>query len=97
MAHGWCTRLSPAATQRRSPPLLAASLQVIIMFLLGGIFKVEHLSGLEWLISILIGVGELPMCLLTKLITRCVLLRLEVGEGLCAYPPALHQTILDRR
>lgn len=65
------------------------------MFFLGGIFKVEHLSGLEWLISILIGIGELPMCLLTKLITRCVLLRLEGVEGLCACPPALRKTRLD--
>lgn len=42
------------------------------MFLLGGIFKVEHLSGLEWVISILIGAGALLWCLLIKLLTRWV-------------------------
>lgn len=40
------------------------------MFLLGGVFKVEELSGLEWAISILIGLGSFPLCLLTKLISR---------------------------
>lgn len=40
------------------------------MFFLGGIFKIEHLSGLEWLISILIGLGQMPVCLLSKLIVR---------------------------
>ncbi|KAI7841822.1 hypothetical protein COHA_004351 [Chlorella ohadii] len=50
--------------------VIIVGFQVIIMFFLGGIFKVEHLSGLEWLISILIGIGALPMCLLTKLLTR---------------------------
>ena len=41
------------------------------MFELGGIFKIERLTGLEWLVSILIGLGSLPVCLLSKLITRC--------------------------
>jgi Ca2+-transporting ATPase len=50
--------------------VIIVGFQVIIMFFLGGIFKVEHLSGLEWLISILIGAGELPFGLLTKLLTR---------------------------
>ncbi len=61
------------------------------MFFLGGIFKVEHLSGLEWLISILIGIGALPMCLLTKLLTRYVPLggrKQGAGAGcLPARPP----------
>ncbi|KAI3438801.1 hypothetical protein D9Q98_001218 [Chlorella vulgaris] len=35
---------------------------------LGGIFKVEHLSGLEWGISILIGLGSTPLCILSKAI-----------------------------
>lgn len=40
------------------------------MFELGGIFKIETISGMEWLISILIGVGQLPLCLIVKLISR---------------------------
>jgi Ca2+-transporting ATPase len=47
-----------------------AGFQVIIMFFLGGIFKVERLTGLEWLVSILAGVGSLPVCLLTKVATK---------------------------
>ena len=62
---------------------LPLSLQIIIMFFLGGIFKVEHLSGLEWLISILIGLGSLPYCLLTKLVTRWAA---ELGCSLRALP-----------
>lgn len=51
------------------PPPLPSS-QVIIMFFLGGIFKVEHLSGLEWGISILIGIGSLPVSMLSKVVTK---------------------------
>lgn len=40
------------------------------MFFLGGIFKVEHLSGLEWGISILIGIGSLPVSMLSKVVTK---------------------------
>ncbi len=40
------------------------------MFLLGGVFKVERQSWLEWVVAILIGAGSLPLCLLTKLISR---------------------------
>ncbi|PSC72089.1 P-type ATPase [Micractinium conductrix] len=52
--------------------VLIAGFQVIVMFLLGGVFKVEELSGLEWAISILIGLGSFPLCLLTKLISRAL-------------------------
>lgn len=45
-------------------------LQFIIMFLLGGIFDVEKLTGLEWGLSILIGVGQAPACALAKLLTK---------------------------
>jgi hypothetical protein len=48
----------------------SAAPQVIIMFFLGGIFKIERLSGLEWLVSLLIGVGSLPVCLLTKMVAK---------------------------
>lgn len=65
------------------------------MFELGGIFKIERLSGLEWLISILIGLGQLPLCLLSKLITRCAqptapcsgACEAGVGWGAAAAPP----------
>ncbi|KAI3438799.1 hypothetical protein D9Q98_001216 [Chlorella vulgaris] len=48
--------------------VLIAGFQVIIMFFLGGIFKVERLSGLEWGVSILIGLGSIPLCILSKAI-----------------------------
>lgn len=37
-----------------------AHVQVIVMFLLGGVFKIERQSGLEWLIAVLIGAGSIP-------------------------------------
>jgi hypothetical protein len=40
------------------------------MFFLGGIFKVQRLSGLEWGISILIGIGSFPLCIVSKLASR---------------------------
>jgi hypothetical protein len=40
------------------------------MFFLGGIFKVERLSWLEWVISIVIGLGSFPLNALMKLISR---------------------------
>jgi hypothetical protein len=43
---------------------------MIIMFLLGGIFKVEDLTGLEWAVSILIGIGSLPAAFLVKFISK---------------------------
>ncbi|KAL4452347.1 hypothetical protein ABPG75_008009 [Micractinium tetrahymenae] len=50
--------------------VLICGFQVIVMFLLGGVFKVERQSGLEWGIAILIGAGSLPLNVLTKLISR---------------------------
>ena len=40
------------------------------MFFLGGIFKIESLSSLEWGVSILAGAGSLPVAWSTKFITR---------------------------
>lgn len=42
------------------------------MFFLGGIFKVERQSWIEWLASIAIGVGSIPVAFLTKLASRWV-------------------------
>lgn len=50
--------------------VLICIFQVIIMFFLGGIFKVQRLSGLEWGISILIGIGSFPLCIVSKLASR---------------------------
>jgi hypothetical protein len=52
------------------PYICPSTIQVIIMFFLGGIFKVERLSGLEWGVSILIGLGSIPLCILTKAIPK---------------------------
>ena len=52
------------------PPPPPPPLQMIIMFLLGGIFKVEDLTGLEWAVSILIGIGSLPVAFLVKFISK---------------------------
>ena len=59
--------------------------QVIIMFFLGGIFKVERLSGVEWLVSMLIGMGHLPCCFLTKFVVRQA-----KPEGGCLCPLPCH-------
>lgn len=56
--------------QATETPRPACLPQVLIMFFLGGIFKVERLTGLEWLISVLIGLGSLPVCLLSKAATK---------------------------
>ena len=45
------------------------------MFFLGGIFKVVRISWEEWVISIAIGFGSIPVALLTKFLTRRVPLR----------------------
>jgi Ca2+-transporting ATPase len=67
---GGTGRSSPGGAGRQAAKQLPCGLQVIIMFFLGGIFKVERLTGLEWLVSILAGVGSLPVCLLTKVATK---------------------------
>ncbi|KAL4450031.1 hypothetical protein ABPG77_010700 [Micractinium sp. CCAP 211/92] len=55
--------------------VLICGFQFIVMFLLGGVFKVERQSWLEWVVAILIGAGSLPLCLLTKLISRLLPVR----------------------
>lgn len=55
---------------------------MIIMFLLGGVFKIEDLTGLEWAISILIGLGSLPWSAATKLFVRCARRRLHAPQHL---------------
>ena len=40
------------------------------MFLLGGVFKVERQSWLEWVIAIAIGAGSIPLNFLVKFISR---------------------------
>lgn len=50
--------------------VLICGLQVLIMFVGGGVFKVERLSGLEWVVSIVIGAGAIPVALLVKIFTR---------------------------
>ena len=54
--------------------LLIAVVQVVIMFALGAVFKVDRLSGLEWAISVLVGVGQLGVCLASKALARLIYL-----------------------
>ena len=63
-----CKRLAAPSHAPCHPPPNPPTRQVIIMFFLGGIFKVEHLTGLEWLVSMLVGLGSLPVALLTKVV-----------------------------
>lgn len=51
---------------------VCACMQLVIMFFLGGIFKVERQSWAEWLVSMAIGTGSIPVSFFTKFITRCV-------------------------
>lgn len=44
--------------------------QVVIMFALGGIFKVDRLDGPEWAASVLIGVGQLGVCWASKVVWK---------------------------
>lgn len=46
-------------------------MQVLIMYVAKGVFKVEKQTGLEWLFAILVGISALPVALLVKLISRC--------------------------
>jgi P-type Ca2+ transporter type 2C len=50
--------------------IITVGAQVIIMFFLGGIFKVTRLNGWEWLISIGIGAGSMVVSFLTRLISK---------------------------
>lgn len=59
------------------------------MFFLGGVFKVEDLTGLEWGVSILIGLGSLPVALASKLIVRCAMRCRRLPAA--APPPAAAQ------
>lgn len=49
---------------------LSSVLQVVIMFFLTGVFKVERQTGLEWGISIIIGTSAIPVALLVKYISK---------------------------
>uniref|UniRef100_A0A1D2A822 Calcium-transporting ATPase n=2 Tax=Auxenochlorella protothecoides TaxID=3075 RepID=A0A1D2A822_AUXPR len=49
---------------------LIAGLQVLIMFFLQGVFRLQTQSGLQWGISLLIGAGGLPLALIAKFVTR---------------------------
>lgn len=51
------------------------------MFFLNGIFKTTRLSGLEWALSIIIGSSVLLVSLLTKLISRWVVLGYLRGDS----------------
>ncbi|EFN50910.1 hypothetical protein CHLNCDRAFT_59377 [Chlorella variabilis] len=66
----WAVWVVCVIFQARAGAGKGASRAFIIMFFLGGIFKVERLSGLEWAVSILIGLGSFPLSLLTKLVSR---------------------------
>ncbi|GAB4816684.1 hypothetical protein N2152v2_003730 [Parachlorella kessleri] len=50
--------------------VLIVAFQIILMFFLGGIFKVERQSWAEWVCAIAIGVGSLPLAFFTKVVTR---------------------------
>ena len=45
-------------------------MQVIIMFFITGVFRIERLSGAEWGISIAIGFSSLPVALIVKFVSR---------------------------
>ena len=40
------------------------------MFLVTGVFKVERQTGVEWVVSIAIGMGAIPVALLVKFVSK---------------------------
>lgn len=40
------------------------------MFFAGGVFKVDRQTGLEWVFAILIGLGAMPVAVITKWLSK---------------------------
>lgn len=70
------------------PPQQTLTRQVIIMQTpVGRFFKVLPINGVEWAISIAIGLSAVPASIVVRLVSRCVMLLCDAFPAL-PRPPA---------
>jgi hypothetical protein len=60
--------------------MITVAAQFLIMFFMGGIFKVVRLSWEEWLVSVAIGAGSMILSFATRFISRNFFLEAENEE-----------------